>query len=437
MPLIRPLIAAALVASTAALAEGPQTLTIDDAVNEALRVNDQLKAVRYRAEGAEDTARSARGRLLPALSASNTWQHWDGPFVISLAPPGAPSSGVVARNINTNVFTVAAQQPVLGLLHRERDLKAASASADASRANEEDARSQIAEQVRTTYVRLFAARAGVAIAEASIEQLQKQVQDAQARYNAGTITKADLLRFQTAVANAEQQRITQATLEQTSRQALLTSLARNPEDPTVEFVEPVDLEKQAAARPQETVDALINRALKNRPEVARAQKDAEAARANGQARLLELLPEVDVQAAYSNVRGQIFQPENSSFIGVVTSWPFFTWGTRWYSAQSAQRQADASASLLEDTRKQVAYDVASKATQLDAQFVAVQVAETAITSAEEAYRVTSAQVSAGTATTTDLLDAQSALTTARANLARAQYDRAIARVALDRATTAR
>src|SRR6185295_13031330 len=78
MPLTRPLFAAALLASATALAEGPQTLTIDD------------------------TARSARGRLLPALSASDTWQHWDGPFIISLAPPGTPSSGVVARNVNSN-----------------------------------------------------------------------------------------------------------------------------------------------------------------------------------------------------------------------------------------------------------------------------------------------------------------------------------------------
>jgi len=435
--LIQTLTMAALLASSAAPAEGSQTLTIDDAVAEALRVNDQLHAVRYRAEGAEDTARSARGRLLPALSMSDTWQHWDGPFAINLAPPGIAVPPTVARNVNTNVFTVGAQQPVLGLLHRERDLKSASASADASRADEADARSQLAEQVRTTYLRIFEARAGVAIAEASIEQLQKQVQDAQARYNAGTITKADLLRFQTAVANAQQQRIQAATQAQTSRQALLTLLARNPEDPSVEFVEPEDLERQAALRPTESVDEQINRALQNRPEVQRAQKQAEGARANGQARLFELLPEVDVQAAYSNVRGQIFQPENSSFIGIVSTWPFFTWGTRWYAAQSAQRQADAAASLLENQRKQVAYDVASKAATLEAQFVVVQVAETAIASAEEAYRVTSAQVAAGTATTTDLLDAQSALTTAKANLARAQYERSIARVSLDRATTAR
>ena len=435
--MIQTLTVAALLVSSAALAQTSQTLTIDDAVTEALRVNDQLHAARFRAEGAEDTARSARGRLLPALSMSDTWQHWDGPFVISLAPPGTTSPGVVARNVNTNVYTLAAQQPILGLLHHERDLHSAAAFADASRADEADARAQLSEQVRTTYLRLFEALAGVAIAEASIEQLQKQVQDAQARYNAGTITKADLLRLQTAVANAQQQKIQAATQAQTARQALLTFLARNPEDPSIEFVEPADLERQASVRPSESVDDQINRALKNRPEVQRAQKQAEAARANGQARLFELLPEVDVQAAYSNVRGQIFQPENSSFIGIVSSWPFFTWGTRWYAAQSAQRQADAASSLLQDQRKQVAYDVASKAALLEAGFVAVQVAETAIASAEEAYRVTSAQVSAGTATTTDLLDAQSALTTAKANLARAQYERSIARVQLDRASTAR
>jgi outer membrane protein TolC len=64
---------------------------------------------------------------------------------------------------------------------------------------------------------------------------------------------------------------------------------------------------------------------------------------------------------------------------------------------------------------------------------AVEVAQAAIQSAEEAYRVTDALVKAGSATTTDLLDAQSALTTSRLNLVRARYDLAIARVSLNRA----
>jgi outer membrane protein len=420
---------------TAARAQTTQTLTVEEAVAEAVKANDQLRAARFRAEGSEDNARSARGQLLPQLNANNTWQHYDSPFVLDLGPPGSPP--ITARNVNTNIFTVSAQQPVLGLLHRAREFSAAGSAAEASRADEANTRSQLAEQVRVNYLRLFEARAAVGIARASIEQLQKQVDDARARYNAGTITKADLLRFETAVANARQQLIQGRTAELTSRQSLLTLLARNPEDPSIEFVEPLDLEKEAAAQVPGTTDELINRALADRPEVARAGKEAEAARASGQARMLALLPEVDVQAAYSNVRGQIFQPENSFFIGVVANWPFWTWGSRWYGARSAQRQADAADALHSDTRKQVALDVSSKYVLLQAQFVAVQVAETAIASADEAYRVTSAQVSAGTATTTDLLDAQSALTTARLNLARAQYERAVARVQLDRAVATR
>ena len=54
-------------------------------------------------------------------------------------------------------------------------------------------------------------------------------------------------------------------------------------------------------------------------------------------------------------------------------------------------------------------------------------------SAAEAYRVTEAQLQAGTATTTDLLEAQAALTQARLNLTRAQYELAQARVDLQRA----
>ena len=70
--MIRTLAAAALLVSSATPAEERQVLTIDEAVAEALRVNDQLAAARYQAEGAEDTARSARGRLLPTLNASDT-----------------------------------------------------------------------------------------------------------------------------------------------------------------------------------------------------------------------------------------------------------------------------------------------------------------------------------------------------------------------------
>ena len=60
----------------------------------------------------------------------------------------------------------------------------------------------------------------------------------------------------------------------------------------------------------------------------------------------------------------------------------------------------------------------------------MQLAQQSIKSAEEAYRVTQALVKAGSATTTDLLDSQAALTQSRLSLTRAQYQQAIAHVQL-------
>jgi outer membrane protein len=407
-------------------------LTVEEAVQEAFRVNDQLRAARARAEAAEDNSRSARGQLLPALSANEQWQHYNAPFEINIT--GQPGQSFVARNINTNTLSVAANQPVLGLVRLGFGLASANRSADASRSDAQAVAASIGEQVRTTYLRLFEALAQEGIAKASVEQLNKQAEDAEARFRAGTITNADRLRFQTAAANAEQQAIQARTDALIARQALLTYLARNPEDTSIEFVEPENLERLGAEPIPQPVAALIDRSLAQRPEVLRAQAQADAARDNGKAFLAALLPEVNVQAAYQWTRGQVFFPENTAYIGILVSWPFWTWGSQFYAAQSADRQADAALALSEDARRQAAYDVSSRYVQLQAQFVTVRVAETAIKSAEEAYRVTDAQVRAGIGTATDLLDAQSALATARLNLARAQYERAVARVALDRAT---
>ena len=427
------ILAAAVVGSMGAVhAEEVVTLSVEQAVQEAFQVNDQLRAARARAEAAADTSRSTRGQLGPVLNVNEQWQHWDSPFVINLS--GQPSGGVTARNINSNTLSLSANQPVLGLIHLGFSVASANQAADASHSEAQAAAASVGEQVRTTYLRLFEARAQTGIARASVEELRQQVQDAEARYRAGTITNADLLRFQTAAANAQQQLIQAQTDALIYRQGLLTYLARNPEDTSIEFVEPVELERVAAEPVPQSVDSLINQSLGVRPEVHRAQAQAESAHDNDKALFTALLPEVNVQAAYQWTRGQIFYPENAAYIGIFVNWNFWTWGTQYYAAKSAERQADAADAVAQDARRQAAYDVSSRYAQLKAQFVAVEVAETAIKSAEEAYRVTAAQVQAGIGTTTDLLDAQSALTTARLNLARAKYERAVARVALDRVT---
>lgn len=109
------------------------------------------------------------------------------------------------------------------------------------------------------------------------------------------------------------------------------------------------------------------------------------------------------------------------------------WGASWYAQRASAKLAEAAAFDLAAQKRAASVEAVTRLDEAGAAAAAVEVAQQAIASAEEAYRVTEALVKAGTGTTTDLLDAQSALTTARLNLTRAQYERAVARVSLARA----
>ena len=404
-----------------------EVLTVEEAVRRALSDSPQVLAARERREAADDAARSARGQLLPSVALSDELQHYDGPFQISFGP--AP---ITVRDQNTNTFVVSGKQPVVGLLKLSQEFRAAGASADAAASQLENFERATREAVETGYLRLFEARAAKEVAHVSQLQLAEQLTVAQARVEAGAMTTADVLRVQVARANFQQQELQAGVQESAARLQLLT-LLHVALDAELDFAEPESLEKEAEGAPPELAEAMST-ALESRADLKQQVHLLESAEATARARLFTLLPDIDLTAAYVRVDGQALAQQNAAYLGVRASWPIWLWGTQWYAHRAAVHQAQATRLLNEDATRQVRGEVTGRMDQLRAAAAAIDVAKTALTSAEEAYRVTSAVVQAGSGTTTDLLDAQSALTQARLNLVRSKYQRALARVQLRRAT---
>jgi outer membrane protein TolC len=397
-----------------------------EVVRRALANSATARAARARVQSAGDQAKSLRGHLLPSVDLSDEAQAWNAPFSI----PFNGSQSVLAREQTTNAFTAAAAQPLLGLLHLGEDVAALGSAAGAAEADLRATEAAVKEAVLTQLLQLFEAKALGEIAHASVAQLQEQLQVSQARLKAGVITRADVLRIETAAANARQQEIEATAQEEGDRASLLVAIGERPDAVGVTFAEPSLPEPSPAPE----LSAALSTAQAKRPEMESARLGEEAARRRAKARAFDLLPEVNAEAAYLHVSGQVFQPVDSSFIGLKADWPIWSWGAKWYARSAAAADADAAAAQQSGVRDQVAVDVASRLATTRASASAVEVARTAIASAEEAYRVTDALVKAGSATTTDLLDAQAALTTARSNLARARYNYALTRVNLARAT---
>jgi outer membrane protein len=456
---------ATVLGSMGSLYAGEQ-LTVDQAVDLALKQNLRLLAVEKRAGAAHDLALSAGARMLPSVRLSEEFQHWDCPAAISFSDFGGgarcqnsikPSTmtpdfsafsaaqqaqlgtvlgalfngpPIVARKQETNSFSAVIMQPLVGLLHTGFDYAAQKDSAKAGDAGIKVARAALVQAVRGAFLQYFEARALEQIAGASVAELEEQVKVAQARLRAGVITNADLLRIKVAEANARQQQIAARTQGVVTKANLLDGIGLGP-DAAVELVEPATL-LAAASRPLPDAGSATKDALSRRPEVQQAELGRRGADHVRTARYLSLLPEVDAEGAYVRTDGQLFAPKDQWFVGVRASWTIWEWGASFFQARAAGRQASAAELDLENQRRGVAVEVHNALAQTEAAKVSVDVAHEAISSAQEAYRVENALLQAGSATTTDLLDAQSALTTARLNLARAQYEQAIQRVALAR-----
>jgi outer membrane protein TolC len=200
----------------------------------------------------------------------------------------------------------------------------------------------------------------------------------------------------------------------------------------VALVEPTSLLAEAQTLPPALADA-VTQARRRRPEVAADEHRAQAAAHTADASAWALAPDVDVEAAYLRVDGQAFAPKNSGYVGLKAQWAVFEWGASVKQHHAAQAQAQAARFDAEDRLRQLEAELSADLAEDQAARAAVSAAQKVIAGAEEAYRETNAQTKAGAATTTDLLAAQSALSEARLNLARAQYALATTRVMLDRA----
>jgi outer membrane protein len=409
----------------------PRGLTIDDAVALALRTNPHLAAARARTHAGEEGITSADRRMLPSIHVSDELQRYNAPFALNFG-----GTAFTVRDQTTNTFVASADQPVLSLLRASHERETLVEQTAADRAQIAAAEGDVRENVETQFLRIFEAQALEQIASSSVRELSDQVTVAKARLQSGVITQADLLRIEVAVANAQQQGLEAHSQGQMSRARLFAAIGLGPADAAeLTLVEPTERLRSARARAAvPSLATLLPQTQAHRPELAQQAHLAAAADRQASARGYALLPDLDVEAAYLRLYGQPFSPVNSAFVGLKAQWAIWEWGAGEHQRQAALALADAARRDREMLERQIEAELSASLAQGDAARGAVDSAGKAVASAEEAYRVTDAALKAGAATTTDLLESQAALTQARLNLTRAQYELVLSEVALTHAT---
>jgi outer membrane protein TolC len=262
------------------------------------------------------------------------------------------------------------------------------------------------------YFDYAAAKALLTAQETSLREAELNLASAEERRRVGVATIADVLQARTAAAQA---RLDFQAIEgdlATTRGALA---AASGYPATLEY----DIDTTAVAAPvamlAEQVDTLVGRALIERPDLAAAWADYEQARAQVQVARAQRLPSITASGSASLV----YQPgatkgSDAYTISVGLRIPLFNGFTWEYNRVAAAAEADATLARAQGLAQQVILQVFSSYYALRTATVRVGTADELLASATESAAAARGRYQGGVGTLLELLSAENALASARA-----------------------
>ena len=266
-------------------------------------------------------------------------------------------------------------------------------------------------QVQQTYYGYLDNRALLAAEDAAIKERQTSLAAAEARHNAGVATIADVLQARTQLSQAQLNRETFAGNLRVSEGLLATAMGL-PATTRFDFGElPLDIPTKQVSN---AVEALINEAVAQRPDLAAARAFAERA----QQRIREVQSAYLPSVGLSSSAGQSWLSGGGSFtpysVGVSMRWPIFTGFRNIYDVRQARIESQIATEDLRSLENQVNLQVWTSYYDVQTSTARLTTARDLLNTASQSLDVAQSRYRAGVGSILDVLTAQSALESARA-----------------------
>lgn len=291
---------------------------------------------------------------------------------------------------------------------------------------EEDAariRQDIALDVHRAFYRLVAAMETRSVAEKSLQRAEAHLRLARARYAAGAVPHADVLRAQVEVADKKLALVRAESLVRIGRGSLNTSMGLPVELPIKIEAHPEDITSPADINLNNAFDM----AVRNRHELKAALQRIATAHHAVDLVKSEFGPKVRAEGRYG-WRDEDFAPEDKDWLaGIFFDWPLFTGFSSVHKLDRRKAELRKEEAETERLVQNVRQEVWSTYSKLQETYEAVFAAEALVKDAEESMRSTQKRYEVGAGTITDLVDAQTALARAEATHVQAQWDYHIGR----------
>jgi outer membrane protein len=431
--LVLGIVAAGTVVFAAQEAKPALTLTLEEAIELALRQNPFFMATREKEEQARSLVRESVSRFLPTLNAQGQDTLDEKLFVLEFPSfiPGEPPQRISIDFTKNYQMSLAFSLPLFAGGRLVSGYKQANYSLQASRETVRLSEQETIFDVKRSFYGYLLAREFSAAAQEALDLAEKFRANVKNLYEVGMASRFDLLRSEVQVANLKPQAIKARNSVDVAELGLKTIVG-------IDLETPIAVKGELAAPPLDTeTGGAIEQALGQRPELR--QIDYQRRMAGEMLKIARgaALPTLAIGGNYSfwadglNFRKGAWQ--NFYAINLSLTIPLFNG----FESRARIGQSKAVIRELEWTRKGLSDMIAFEVRQAVLNYT--QARETLLSQeqnvgqAREAVRIAELNYAEGLATNLDVSTAQVALSQARTNYSQALYDCVISQAQLEKA----
>jgi len=410
-------------------------LTLEESIEIALEQNPTLKGAQGAIREAKYRRLGAVSDFLPQANTQYSYTRLDEAPTMTTSPT-SPKLTVGERDFYTLQNTVT--QPVFTGGALINNYLLANLGVDTAKVEFERTKLDLVLNVKEAYYGVLTAEKGVEVAEQAVEQLESHHTVAQAFFDVGMIPKNDLLQVEVQLAQTRQNLIKAQNGLEVARAVFNTLLRRNIDD-AVNLVEVLEYVPMVI-----DVDRLTEEAYQERPEIKAAGLGVKSAKRGVGLAVSGFFPQASIVFNYDRqgddyrVNGTRYEPDPDSWsVMGVAQWKVWDWGKTVWGVGESKAKVFQAECALEEITDGVRLDVKQASLSVIEAEKNIHLANTAVSQAEENFRINEERYKGQVATSTDVLDALTLLTQARTNYYRALSDYNIAKARLARATGGR
>jgi outer membrane protein TolC len=419
-----------LVAAVAMTAYAEEQLSLDQAIETALKNHPNLKAADSQVDAAQANILKSNSGFLPKVTLSETWSRTDNPLMVlgtklnqemvtpSDFDPAVMNDPDTMSNYNTRISVM---QPVFNGGKEYLGVKQAKLGREAAVMDRNRSRQETVFNVVKAFYGLLLAQEYNKVAVQSLETSAANVKLAEARFKAGAVLQSDLLRAKVQYAEVKEM-ATRSENGVKLAAANLNFAMGAPQDARYSVEGALSVQET-----KEDLNGMISEALSLRPDLMSLGLNRKNAEANVKLARADYIPSLNLMGQVDWNSDQPAGNDAKSWaVMAVLQWNIFDGLVTTSHVREASASAGRMKAMEEQMRSGVQLQVRQAYYNLAASIDRIAATSSSVQEAEEGFRIVQKRYEAGMTTLVDVLGAENALIRARTGAIQALYDNNVA-----------